>query len=170
MNFSVEIIKPFVPVLVILLALMPFLFFRLVHKNAQNRKLAENNWLIAYLIVLVLAAFMLVVLQGMQLMAVDSSDRSLFICSILLIACIDQLLNLLPLRIRLQFDIAELLLYSTLLICSVPLLWQVSRYVVPLEISSKPGIMRAVEISLMLIMVVLCVSSGFIKKSKPKQN
>jgi hypothetical protein len=122
------------------------------------------------LIVLVLAAFMLVVLQGMQLMAVDSSDRSLFICSILLIACIDQLLNLLPLRIRLQFDIAELLLYSTLLICSVPLLWQVSRYVVPLEISSKPGIMRAVEISLMLIMVVLCVSSGFIKKSKPKQN
>ena len=100
-------------------------------------------------------------------MSVDNSDCSLFICSILIIACIDQCLSLMPIKMKLHFDLAGLLLYSIILLCAVPLIWQISAFLIPSQLSSGT-LMRVIEIGLMLVMVALCVSNGFIKKVRHK--
>jgi hypothetical protein len=170
MSSTAEIIEQFAPLFVILFALVPVLTIFAFNKTGEKPKPANYHWLIVYLIVLALIACLIIVLKGIDLMPVDNSDRSLFICSILAIACIDQALNLMPVRVRLQFDLVGLLLYSIILLCSMPLLWQILRQTLSAELSNKPEIMRAAEITLMLLMVIICVINGLIKRVKRKEN
>jgi hypothetical protein len=164
MNANIQIIEQFAPMTICLLAAIPVLFLYAFNKGAEKPQPANYHFLITYLICLILISIVMIVMKGIALMAVDNSDRSLFICSVLLIACIDQAINFLPLRKKLQFDLGGLLLYSIVMVCAMPLVWEISRRIISPAISNQPNIMHAAEISLMLIMVTLCIAAGFSKK------
>lgn len=169
MSSSIEIIAQFAPMAVCLLAAIPILFLYAFNKRAEKPQPANYHGLIVYLIVLVLISIATIVVNGIELMPINNSDRSLFICSILIIACIDQCLNMLPVREKLQFDLTGLLLYSIILLCGMPILWQISRHTIPQDISSRTGLMDAMQIGLMLALVIFCIVQGLIKKIKHKQ-
>lgn len=160
-----EIAEQFAPLFIALFAALPVLIVHVRRKSGKIPSQVSEYWLIAYLIVLGLIACAMILVKGMELMPVDNADRSLFLCSILTLACLDQCVSFIPVRIRLQFDLVGLLLYSIILLCAMPVLWQISRHIISSDISNQTGIMHGTEITLMLTMVVLCVVNGFIKKT-----
>ena len=166
MNPNLEIIEQFAYPILGLMAALPLLFLYAFNKSKEKPQPANNNFLTVYLILVGLIASVLVIAKAIELMPVASTERALFICSMLIIACIDQGLSLLPMKIKFQFDLSRLLLYSVILLCAIPLLWEISLHIIPSNISHNVTVMNTAQIILMTTIVILSFANGVIKKRK----
>ena len=146
-----------IPAIISILSILPFIFkSKSKEENKQNQK-SLDNFKICYLFVLGLAILTVIVLISIQVMAYNTPSRALLLCSVLLIACADRLIDLSALSTAIKSSLDNTLHYFVLVLCLIPALWQLMLYIIPSNISSQLNIMTAVQLVLMLSALILSV-------------
>ena len=170
MTASSDLINIGFPLGIGILSAVPFLLVPDLGKKEEESRDSTYYAIICYFLVLGLAALVLIITQGIEVMGINNGNRALFICSILVAACLDRIIDLSGTKIFIKTSLINRLHYFVILLCAVPIIWQLLTYLVPKEISSKLNIMGAIEILLMLIMLVLGIINRPNKKveTEPK--
>ncbi len=166
MTIDSPIINAGIPLAIALLAAAPLILISKCGKRNEKLKSTSDNLIACYLLVLGLAIFALIVIEGIEVMGISNGTRALFLCSVLLVACIDRLINLSFIRMAIKATLANTLFYFVALLCSIPIIWQLLLYLVPQNISNQLKMMSAIEIFLMLAMLVLGMISRPTKKKE----
>lgn len=155
MFINSEIINLGIPLAICLLSAIPFLLVPGLGKKEEESLSATYYLTIGYFLILGLGVLVLIIAQSIEVMGINNGNRALFVCAILIAACLDRLIDLSGARIFIKTNLINRLHYFVILLCSIPIIWQLLTHLVPAEISSKLNIMGGIEILLMLIMLVL---------------
>ncbi len=164
MTIDSPIVNAGIPLAICLLSSLPLILMGKFGIRDNEVRSNANNLIACYLLVLGLAIFALIVIEGIEVMGINNGARALFLCSVLLVACLDRLINLSTIRKVIKTTLANTLFYFVTLLCSIPIIWQLLLYLVPQSISNQLKMMSAIEILLMLIMLVLGMISRPTKK------
>jgi hypothetical protein len=146
-----------IPMAISVLSILPFIFSsKSEEENKQNNK-SIDHFKICYLLFLGLAILALIIFISIQVMAYNTPSRALLLCSVLLIACADRLIDLSALITAIKASLANTLHYFVLVLCLIPALWQLMLFIIPSNISDQLNIMTAVQLVLMLSALILSV-------------
>ncbi len=165
MTINPELVNLGIPLAICLLSALPFLFVPTLGKSDGDTKTSPYYVAVSYLLILILVVLVLIIMQSVEIMSFNNGNRALFVCSILLVACLDRLIDLSALKVTIKASLISRLQYFVILLCSIPIIWQLLIHLIPAEISGKSKIMSAIEILLMLILLVLGIINRPFKKN-----
>ncbi len=169
MPINPELINLWIPLVICLLSALPFLFIPNLAKKENESKDSSYYSVICYLLLLGLIILVFVISKSIEIMSVHNGNRALFVCAILLVACIDRIIDLWS-KLAIKTSLINRLQYFVILLCSIPIIWQLLIHLIPSEISGKTRIMSAAEILLMFIMLTLGIINRPHRKNETAQN
>jgi hypothetical protein len=164
MNIELQTINIVIPLSICAAGMLPFILIPSLRKADEDMRKPIYYGIFSYLLLLVLTILTLIIIESIKIMSYQNGARSLFICAILLIACIDKAIDFSPSMVFIKANLAKRLLYFVAVLCSIPLIWQILMSIVPTDISNRFGLMSVVQVLLMLIMFSL----GVINKPSKK--
>src|ERR1700733_15152751 len=94
-----EIINLGIPLAICLLSAIPFLLVPGLGKKEEESQSATYYLTICYFLILGLGALVLIIIQSIEIMGINNGNRALFVCSILVGACLDRLIDLLGAKV-----------------------------------------------------------------------
>jgi hypothetical protein len=155
MNVEGQIVNTIIPLMISVLGMLPFLFFPSIRNNDEDIEKNVYYAIFGYLLFLGFVVIGLITLQAILATRSQNNQASLFICALLLVACIDNIIDLFPGMIFVKANLLKRLLYFVLILCVIPIVWQIFGTLVPMSISSNTKLMTATEILLMISMFSL---------------
>lgn len=156
MTINPELINLGIPLAICVISALPFIFIPELGKNEENdSKYSYYYPILYYLLFLGLLILVLIIGKSFEIMSFDNGNRTIFICAVLLVACLDRIIDLWSPRITLKSSLVCRLHYFVILLCTIPILWQLLIHIIPPEISGQQKIMSGAEIFLMFIMLTL---------------
>jgi hypothetical protein len=170
MHTEAQILNKIIPFIIGVLAILPFLFMPTLRKKDEEIAPLIYRSMLCYLICLGLVILGLIIIQSTTILEPHHSSRSLFICAILLVACMDKAINLAPQMIFIKASLIKRLLYFVFVLCSIPIARQILTSIVPRTMSENLKLMWAAEVFLVLIMLALGIFDRPGKKKSLEQN
>ncbi len=164
MDMHSQLIHTIIPLTVCVLGILPFLFNSRLRQNDEDIAKFTFHFMFCYLLLLGFAVIALIMVQATLVMSSHIGSPSLFICTILLVACIDKLIDLSQKMVFIKANLLKRLLYFVFLLSSIPILWQLLTKIVPESLSQNTKLMTGVEVLLILSMFALGVVNRPAKK------
>lgn len=166
MNTQQQLLNTVTPLTIFALAFMPFILFPSLREKNEEIKQITYNSIFCYLVILGMLLIGLITLDAIEVMGTHSGPRALFITAILLIACFDKVIDLVPQMAFVKTNLIKRLAYFVTILCSIPLLWQILLWLVPESHAADLKLMTTLQIVLMLTFFALGVINFPAKKQQ----